>query len=91
MENSFRRYLEKTTDAYSFHLWRPRYNNGSYSVIAKSTRALELHYSIIPLLINNNILIIVDTTAAPALYIVFLLFEIYRFMMKMFTHIQNNR
>ena len=30
----------------------------SYSMIAKSTRALELHYPIIQFLINNNILIV---------------------------------
>ena len=41
------------------------------------------------------LLVIVDTTAAPALYIVCLflvyLFEIYRFITKMFTHIPYNR
>ena len=48
----------KTTDAYSYHFWRPWYNNGSYSMMAKSTRALELHYPIIQFLINNYLLIV---------------------------------
>ena len=45
--------------------------------------------------LHFSLLVKVDTTASPALYIVFLLlvqlFEIYRFIMKMFTHIPNNR
>ena len=42
----------------------------------------------------RNKLAIVDTTAAPAMYIVLLvvkLFEIYRFIMKIFTHIPYGR
>ena len=42
----------------------------------------------------RNKLAIVDTTAAPAMYIVLLvvkLFEIYRFIMKIFTHIPYSR
>ena len=71
MENSCRLYLKKQPT-------RTVSICGDQGIImadiAKSTRALKLHYPIIPLLINNNILIIVDTTAAPALYIVFVLF-----------------
>ena len=53
--------LVKTTDfqlvfnfeqmrTYSYHIWRAWYN-GSYTMMAKSTRALELHYPMIQFLI----------------------------------------
>ena len=38
------------THAYSYHMWRAWYN-GSYTMVAKPIRALELHYSMIQFLI----------------------------------------
>ena len=52
--------IVKTTDfqlvfnfeqAYSYHIWRAWYNHGSYTMVAKPIRALELHYPMIQFLI----------------------------------------
>ena len=38
--------------AYNYHIWRAWYN-GSYAMMAKPIRALELHYSMIQFLIKQ--------------------------------------
>ena len=40
--------------AYSYHIWRTSYN-GSYTMMAKPVRALELHYPMIQFLITRDI------------------------------------
>ena len=45
------------TEAYSYHIWRAWYNgswNGSYTMMRKSIRALELHYPMIQFSIIYN-------------------------------------
>ena len=41
-------------DAYSYRIWRAWYN-GSYAMMAKPIRALELHYSMVQFSINAKL------------------------------------
>ena len=58
MPTTFREFVPtlfvKTTD-YSYHIWRTLYNNGSYTMMAKLIRALELYYPMIQFLIKEDI------------------------------------
>ena len=54
-KSDFQLFLNKLfwADVYSYHIWRTWYN-GSYTMMAKPVRALELHYPMFQFLIVND-------------------------------------